>query len=68
MDLNEILYGDGDIEGGVDSILLNHIASTFRILWMFVLLRWVQLLKLLVDLDDMLYGGDTIQVDLYSMF
>jgi hypothetical protein len=68
MDLNEILYGDGDIEGGVDSILLNPIASTFRKRWTFELLRWVQLLKLLVDLDDMLYGSDTIQVDLYSKF
>jgi hypothetical protein len=28
VDLNEILFGDDDIEGDIDSILLNPVAST----------------------------------------
>jgi hypothetical protein len=57
VDLDEILYGVDDIEDDLDSILLNPVASTISKWWMFKLLRSVQLLNQLVDLDEILYGG-----------
>jgi hypothetical protein len=56
VDLDEILYGDDDIEGDLDSIILNPLASTISKWWTFKYLRWVQVLNLLVDLDKILYG------------
>jgi hypothetical protein len=61
VDLDEVLYGDDDIEGDLDSTLLNSVASvipkwrTFKLLW------WAQLLNRLVDLDEILYGCDGIE-------
>jgi hypothetical protein len=60
VDSYEILYGGDDVEDNIDSILLNLVASTIPKWRMFKLLRWVQRLKRLVDLDEMLYGGDGI--------
>jgi hypothetical protein len=56
VDLDEILYGDDGIEGDLDYILLNPVASTIPKLPTFKLLRCVQLLNRLVDLDGILYG------------
>jgi hypothetical protein len=61
VDLVEILYGDDDIEADLDSILFNAIASTTAKWQTFKLLRWMQLLNRLVDLDEILYGGDGIE-------
>jgi hypothetical protein len=61
VDLVEILYGGDDTEDDLDSILFNAIASTIPKWRTFKLLRWVQLLSRLVDLDEMLYGGDGIE-------
>jgi hypothetical protein len=56
VDLDEILYGGDYIEDYLDSILFNAVASTIPKWRTFKLLRWVQLLNRLVDLDEMLYG------------
>jgi hypothetical protein len=56
MDLDEILCGGDDIEGDLDSILFNAIASTVPKCRKFKRPRWVQLLNRLVDLDEILYG------------
>jgi hypothetical protein len=61
VDLDEILYGDDDIEDDIDSVLFNAVASTIPKWWTFKLLRWVQLLNRLVDLDEILYVGDDIE-------
>jgi hypothetical protein len=61
VDLDEILYGDDDIEDDLDSILLNPVASTISKWRTFKFLRWAQLLNRLVDLDEILYGGDGIE-------
>jgi hypothetical protein len=61
VDLDDILYGGGDVEDDIDSILLNLVASTIPKLRTFKLLRWAQLLNQLVDLDEILYGGDGIE-------
>jgi hypothetical protein len=45
LDLNEILYGDDDIERDLDSVLLNPVPSTIPKWWTFKLLWWVQLLN-----------------------
>jgi hypothetical protein len=45
VDLDTILYGDDDIVGDVDSILLNPVASTMPKWRTFKLLLWVQLLN-----------------------
>jgi hypothetical protein len=65
MDLNE-MYENDDIEGDLDCIVLNSQASTIPELLTFKLL-WVQLLNHLEDLDDILYGRDAIEDDLYSI-
>jgi hypothetical protein len=66
MDLNE-MYENDDIEGDLDCIVLNSLASTIPELLTFKLLWWVQLLNHLEDLDDILYGRDAIEDDLYSI-
>jgi hypothetical protein len=58
VDLDEILYGGDDIEDDFDSILFNPVASTMPKWRTFKLLTWVQLLNRLVDLDEILCGGD----------
>jgi hypothetical protein len=57
VDLDEILSGDDDIEGDLDPILLNAVASIIPKWRAFKLLRWVQFLNRLVDLGEILYGG-----------
>jgi hypothetical protein len=44
-----------------DYILFNPVASTIPKWRTFKLLTWVQLLNRLVDLDEILYGGDGIE-------
>jgi hypothetical protein len=67
--LDDILYGGDNTECDLDSILLNPVASTISIWRTFKFLRWAQLLKGLVDLDEMLYGGDGIEYYLnYSTY
>jgi hypothetical protein len=55
VDLDEILYGDDDIEDDLDSILFNTVASTIK--------KWhtFKLLNRLVDLNEILYGGNGIE-------
>jgi hypothetical protein len=60
MNLDEILYG-GDVENDRDSILFNSVASIISKWRTFKLLRWVQLLNRLVDLDETLCGSDDIE-------
>jgi hypothetical protein len=64
VDLDEILYGDDDIEGDLDCMLFNPVASTISKWWTFKLLRRVHLLNRLVDLDEILYCGNSIKHDL----
>jgi hypothetical protein len=52
VDLDEILCGGDDIEDDLDCIIFNAAASTIPKWRTFKLLRWVQLLNLLVDLDE----------------
>jgi hypothetical protein len=61
VDLDEILYGGNDFEDNIDSILLNLVASTTPKLQKFNLLRLAQLLNRLMNLDEILYGGDGIE-------
>jgi hypothetical protein len=56
VNLNEIFYGGDDIEDGV--IPCNTVAATIPKWRTFKFMRWVQLLNQLVDLDEILYGGD----------
>jgi hypothetical protein len=65
-DLNEILYGDDDIEYYLLYILFNTVASTIPKWWTFTLLRWLLLLNRSVDLDEILYEDDDIEGDLDS--
>jgi hypothetical protein len=60
IDVDEILYGGDAIEGDLDAILSNAVASTIPKWRTFKLLRWVQLLYRLVNIDKILYGGDGI--------
>jgi hypothetical protein len=55
VDLDDILYGDDDIEDDVDSMLFNPVASTISKWRTCKLLRRVHLLNRLVDLDEILY-------------
>jgi hypothetical protein len=64
VDLDEIFYGGDDTEDNLDSILFNPVASTIPKWRTFKLLRWVQLLNRLVDLDEILYGGNGIDYSL----
>jgi hypothetical protein len=52
--LDEILYGDDDIEDDLDSILFNTVASNVSKWQTFKFLRRVHLLNKLVDLDGIL--------------
>jgi hypothetical protein len=45
----------------LDSILLNPVALAISKWRMFKFLRWAQLLNRLVDLDEVLYGGNGIE-------
>jgi hypothetical protein len=58
VNLDEILYGDDDIEDDLDSTLFNAVALTISKWRTFKLLRWVQLLNRFLDLDEILCGGD----------
>jgi hypothetical protein len=55
------------IEDDIDSILLKLVASMFSKWWTFKLLRWMLLLNRLVDVDEILYGGDDIESDFKSI-
>jgi hypothetical protein len=50
--LDEILYGDDDIEYNLDSMLFNPVASAISKWWTIKLLTRVHLLNRLVDLDE----------------
>jgi hypothetical protein len=64
VDLFEILYGDDDIKGDLDSMLFNPVASNISKLRTLKLLRTVQLLNPLVDLDEILYCVNGIKGDI----
>jgi hypothetical protein len=49
------------MEGDLDYILFNALASTVPKWRTFKLVRWIQLLNRLVDLDEILCGGDDIE-------
>jgi hypothetical protein len=68
VDLDEILYGCDDTEDDLDSILFNAVASTILKWRTSKLVRWVQLLNRLVDLDDILYEGDGIEYCLLKAY
>jgi hypothetical protein len=53
-----MLYGYDDIEGDLDSILLDPVASTILKWRKFKFLRLAQLLNRLMNLDEILYVGD----------
>jgi hypothetical protein len=58
--LDQIWHGGDDIEDYLDSTLFTHADSILK--WRsFKFLRWVQILKPMVDLDEILYGGDGIE-------
>jgi hypothetical protein len=59
--------GDG-IEYYLDYILFNPEASTIPKRRTFKLLRWVQSMNRLVDLDEILYGGDGIECCLLQAY
>jgi hypothetical protein len=61
VDLDEIFCGGDDVEGDLESILFNAVASTIPKWRKFKLMRWVQLLNRLVDFYKILYGGDGIE-------
>jgi hypothetical protein len=60
VDLDEILYGSYNIEDDLNSIVFNFVASTIPKCRTFQLLRWVQLLNQLVNLNEILCSGDAI--------
>jgi hypothetical protein len=62
VDLDEILYED-DIEGDLDLIQLNPIASTILKWRTFKFLWWMQFLNWSVGLDEILYEGDDFEDD-----
>jgi hypothetical protein len=69
VDLDEILYGDDDTEGDLDSILLSLVVSTISKWRTFKFLTWALILSRLVNLDNTLYGGDGIEYYLdYILF
>jgi hypothetical protein len=61
------LYEGDDIEGDLDFILINPIDSTIPKWQTFKLLRCVQLLNQLVNLNEILYGCDEVEDDLDSI-
>jgi hypothetical protein len=64
VNLDGILYGDDDTEDDLNSMLFNPIASSISKRQTFKLLRRVQLLNRLVDLDEILYCCNGITGDL----
>jgi hypothetical protein len=58
MDLDEILYGDDDIEDDFEAILINPVASTISKWRTFIILRMVHLFNQLVGLDEIFYCGN----------
>jgi hypothetical protein len=62
VDLNYILYGGDDIEGDLDAMLFNLVASTVPKWLTFKLLSWVKLLKQLLYLGEILCGVMTLKV------
>jgi hypothetical protein len=65
VDLDETLYDV--VEDDLDSALLSLVASIITKWRTFKLLGWTHLLKRLVDLDEILYGGEAIEDDFYSV-
>jgi hypothetical protein len=63
VDLDEILYGDDDIEDDLDSMLFNPVASTISKQRKFKLRR-ACLMNRVVHLDEILYCGNGIKGDL----
>jgi hypothetical protein len=61
VDLDEILHEGDDIKDNLDSILQNPVTWTISKWRAFKVLRWAQLLKRLVDFDEILYGGDGVE-------
>jgi hypothetical protein len=61
VDLDKGSHERDDIEGDIDSLLLNPVASTIPKWLTFNLLRWAQLLKRVVDLDEIMYGSDSTE-------
>jgi hypothetical protein len=59
--LDDISHGGDDIEDDIESTLFSAVASTIPKLRTFKLLRWVQLLNRLVELDEILFGDDGIE-------
>jgi hypothetical protein len=68
VNLDEMLYGGGDIEGDFVAIFFNLIVSTIPKWWMPKLLMWVHLLNKWVDFDAILYIDDGIEGDLDAIF
>jgi hypothetical protein len=66
VDLDEILYGGDGIEYYFDYILTIPIASTIPKWRTFKLLRRVQVLIRLVDVDETFHGDDGVEDDLDS--
>jgi hypothetical protein len=62
VELLEVLYGRDDTEGDLDSMLLIPAPSTISKWRTFKLLKRVQLLNPLVDLDVILYCGMALKV------
>jgi hypothetical protein len=61
VDLDKILYEGDDTEDYLQSTLFNAVASTIRKLRTFKILRYMQHLNRLVDLDQILCGGHVIE-------
>jgi hypothetical protein len=62
VDLDEILFGGDSIEYYLDYIIFNLVALTVPKWRTFKVLRWLLLLKGLVDLDEILYEDDDIEM------
>jgi hypothetical protein len=62
VDLDEILFGGDGIEYYLDYIIFNPVASTVPKWRTCKVLRWLLLLKGLVDLDEILYEDDEIEM------
>jgi hypothetical protein len=62
--LVEILYGGDGIEDGLDSMLLNPVASTISKWRRLKLPKSVHLLNRLMDLDEILYCRNGVKGDL----
>jgi hypothetical protein len=65
--LDEILYGEDNVECDPNYVLFNPVGITISKWWTFKLMRWVLLLNRLVDLDEILYGDNDVEADLDSI-